>query len=126
MPSCSWTGEPILLILKKQNKTLKKGKQGNKKVRRLHIYYLTFALVLVYILVVVVVIIIVLLELFMCIIHFGIPAIFIKRSYRITYLNNVGVFDQQLTVAPFFCITLSVPSLSTSSGILPSSPESPT
>lgn len=65
------------------------------------------------------------LELFMCITYFGIPAIFMKRSYRITCLHNISLLDQQLIMAPVFYIILSATSLNPSSGNLPFSSESP-
>lgn len=125
--SYSWTGESMLLILENENKN--KGKQRGEKTPHLffkscfgfilhsgggsgcYFHHSLGSLDL---------------ELFMCTTHFGIPAIFMKRSYRTTYLHNISLLDQHLTVAPVSCIILSAPSLSTSSGILPLSPESPT
>lgn len=129
MYSYSWTAESRLLNLKSKQ-TKKKEKQENKKETRspqlffftfpapppLHsgggdcCYYYLGSLDL---------------ELFMCITYFGIPAIFMKRSYRITCLHNISLLDQQLIMAPVFYIILSATSLNPSSGNLPFSSESP-
>lgn len=126
MGSYSWIGESMLLILEKQNKNKQTLINNRKKKENMeknaektsHLFfnnsfgsggdsgcYYSHSLGSLG------------LELFMCITNFGIPAIFMKASYRITYLHNISLLDQQLTVAPVFCIILSAPSLSTSSGI---------